>query len=1406
MGFVMKRLVIFLLLIALLAPLCPVVSFSSGEESGGSEGVLFSSSFEKGDGLSLKESLLDGDFVSGIASVAYDEKDVNRPNDFLLVQSISGSPDGFSGEGKINLFDQNADTKYCIDQNTISKDQPIVVSFSLSEPCLASGYRMVSANDGEPRDPKAWNLYASNDGTSWELLDSETNVSFSGRKTSKFFALDGITKSYTQFKLEVISVRGEDRTAKGTLLCQLADFTLEGKITSVSEEESERGDSPMASIRSNGPIVSDAANTNVGFTGYSALRVYGAQSEKENTYARNILYKDLSIKVEENTKLSYVIYPALFDEAYDYHHTSQYMAIDLLFSDGSYLSSLGALDQNGFLLDPVSQGESESLYTMQWNYIESSIGEVAKGKTISAILVYFAMPKVLTKSNFLSYFDDLVIENKNEIVYEHPSDYINILRGTNNTKNVSRGITTPLVCMPNGFNGYTPANTADELLPYYYQENGNGCALRHITVNHTASPWLPGANWGVWQMMVNTSLSPSSVKAASDISAVARAATYTHDNEIARAHYYSVTFNEDDANAAGVTMELTPTEHGAYTRFTYPEGSEQVNLILGTDHGGSVTVKVDKAAGKTIVSGYSDYNGKMYVYSVIDAVASEYKLLDRTVLLSFDKEETVLTMKLATSYLSLKQAEKNLSLEIEENEGFDDVFARAQKAWDDICSMILPEGASYTQLVSLYSSLYRMYSYPVLLAENTGSKESPKWQYLSPYTGKVMDGKMYTINGFWDTYRTEWPALSLLTPEKTGEILDGLLLHYKENGYLARWLGKAGEDCMMGTHSDIIFADAYLKGISFDVEAAFWSMIKNAATDSGSDTYGRKGNTTSIFLGYVPNTIANGLSWTLEDYINDYGISLLAAALADKETNADQKEIYENAAAYYGNRARLYPTMFYQKLGFFMGKNESGAWTHTSTSFNALSVDWWADYAETNAWNMAFSVVFDMNGLAALYGGKDSIIKKLDDFFDEGAEKMSNLRYYTYEQRETRLGLSMYNNQVSLHTAYLYNYFGQPYKTEVLTREILSRHYVGSEIGQGYPGDEDNGAMSAFYVLTALGLYETSLGTGEYLITSPLYDKVTLNLSSGKVTIVANGNSRENLYIQSCKINGEVYDKTYIPYSLLTSGDLVIEYEMGCKPSSWGTSEASAPSSLSSEVKVPRYDTDLAGKTQRTANEVSAKAPTTFTIYGGRATALKKLFDNTSATSASVSNGEAITLSFAADSRVNILTLTSVKATTAPSSVALAYSLDGVNFVTLGEYKTDFTFDKYTLPITLQQTDGGYRYLRLTFMGSDAISLAEIELLGEEMAAMSTPSLPTPPETVPETTPETTPTPAPNPLPESTSESASLEDAPEGEGGQDGEEPGFPVAANMSIPFILLGIGVALAVAVVVILVKRKKN
>ena len=320
---------------------------------------------------------------------------------------------------------------------------------------------------------------------------------------------------------------------------------------------------------------------------------------------------------------------------------------------------------------------------------------------------------------------------------------------------------------------------------------------------------------------------------------------------------------------------------------------------------------------------------------------------------------------------------------------------------------------------------------------------------------------------------------------------------------------------MVGTSSDIIFADAFLKGIDFNYEKAWESMVENASAVSSSLTNGgRPDNNIAPFLGYVPNSTGEGYSSSIEGYINDYGLYRMA-----------EKMGLESQAEYYLNRCLKYGGLYNAEAGFFMGKSKDGVFSATAKNYDPAQ---WGgpkgDYTESVGWVNAFPAVFDGEGLVNLYGGREALAAKLNELFDDSMESMkkvvTGIGHEICEFKEVKMGQYEHNNQPAHHVIYTYAFSSEPYRVQEYTREVLRHVYVGSEIGQGYPGDEDNGEMSAWYVFNALGFYPYCLASGEYVIGSPLYDKVTVHLDNGKdIVIIAQNNSGENVYIQSATVN-----------------------------------------------------------------------------------------------------------------------------------------------------------------------------------------------------------------------------------------------------------------------------------------------
>ncbi len=1215
----------------------------------------------------------------------------------VLPASIKGSSNFNSGEIKENLFDNNPSTKWLSNANTPSASAPIWVSFQIQTAKAAKAYSLVSANDSADRDPKSWVFYGSVDGSSWVSLDTRSNITFTNRYEQKIFQFTNNT-AYQYYKFEIQANNGNVQ------MTQFADVN----IATLDSSDGVPAMIPMKTVIGTGPASVWNQKANAGWTGAKALAVSGTQQKNsDGGYCYNVIYDNLNIPVTESTKLSYVIFPQYVGNDYDFDYTSMYIAVDLQFSDGTCLSQSEAVDQNGNIVSPLEQGKSRTLTTRQWNKISTYLSSAdLTGKTIQKILVGYENDRVTTNqpANFLAYIDDICIESSAPKNYDHLSDYVSILRGTNDTPSFSRGLTAPAVTVPHGFNFWAPVTNNNDNKMYNYQDD----TLKHITISHEPSYWV--GDRGTWQLMVNTSLAPGS----SSFDANTRAAKFSHDNETAKPYYYSVRFTE--GSAANSQIELSPTDHAAAVKFTFDDSAANRNVIFdSTRANGALTYSSDNRSFTAQTDHNSNGMQSMFVYGEFDtAFVSPTVVNAKSGIVSFPAGTKSVTLRVATSFISADQAKKNMQSEIGAK-SFDEVRQQAQKTWDDQLGIVEIEGATENQLITFYSSMYRLFMYPNLFSEQTGEGEKDGWQYRSPYgSHAVTDGKLYYNNGFWDTYRTTWAGYALLTPSKDTEMLNGLVQHYIDQGWVPRWIAPGGTNSMVGTSSDVIFGDAVNRGISFDVDDAYLSALKNGAVVSDNATNGgRQGLQNSIFDGFTSNGVGEGMSWSMEGYINDYGIAQLAKYKGDTD-----------AYKYYLNRALNYTNLFSTELGgWFSGKNRSGSWTFGKDQFDPTR--WGGDYTETNAWNMAFSVPQDGQGLANLYGGRENLAKKLDQFFSiKGTFNAGGYGGEIHEMKEAReikLGQYGHSNQPSHHIPYMYDFAGRPDRTQQVVRDILARAYVGSDFGQGYIGDEDNGEMSAWYVFSSLGFYPLTMGSPEYAIGSPLFKKATIHLESGKDLVInAPENSKENVYIQSVQLNGQNYDKCYFLHSDLEQGG-TIDFNMGSTPSSWGSSEDAMPASITSGDDLPKPLADMTSTRPEKLEAAPTGTVSTDSVYSGESDSAEKLFDNDSATTATFtpsSDGKAsVYYSFSVPVYVDMYTLTSGSdKSKAPSSFTLYGSDDAVTWNKL-DSRSDAVFDwnKYTKPFSVDEgaAEGKYQYYRLDLSnGSNPIEVAEAELIG----------------------------------------------------------------------------------------------
>ncbi|MEV0620177.1 GH92 family glycosyl hydrolase [Nonomuraea sp. NPDC050404] len=1269
-----------------------------GQSLARAEGAAFASSFEPGDpqptwvNMAEKSRDITGTLPGGIEGGLADK---------IVQIGVSGEY-AAAGEVKENLADTDASTKWLVFAATGW------ASYQLSEPVAVVHYALTSADNPPERDPRDWELQGSQDGQSWTTLDTRTGETFTARMQRKEYRFANPT-AYAHYRLNITRIGG------GSTL-QLAGWEL---------SDGRGGPQPPTAMRSevgNGPTRGYVSKPRAGFTGLKALRYAGGTTSESGGRSTNKVF-EVDIPVTSATELSYLVFPEF--TAADLRYPSTYVSVDLAFSDGTYLSDLRAVDQHGVRLAPREQGESKTLYADQWNFKLAEIGKVARGKRISRVLVAYDSPAGM--AGFRGWVDDIkIVTARKRQPYEgrghhgdSPSQYVSTTRGTHSTGGFSRGNNFPATAVPHGFNFWSPMTNAGSTSWLYEYHRANNAAnlpeIQAFTASHEPSPWMGDRQ--TFQFM------PSAAEGVPNPSRTARALPFRHEREVASPHLYAVTFDN------GLKTELAPTDHAALARFTFP-GSEAKLIFDNVNNNGGLTL--DTANG--VVTGYSDVRSglstgatRMFFYAVFDRpVTGGGKLTGQgrdNVLgyLSFDAgADRTVSMRIASSLIGVDQAKRNLELEIAAGDTLEKVSERARRAWDAKLSVIEVEGASRDQLVTLYSNLYRLFLYPNSGHENTGTANAPVYRHAvqsatstPPSTptetgARVADGKVYVNNGFWDTYRTTWPAYALLTPGAAGEMVDGFVRQYEDGGWIARWSSPGYADLMVGTSSDVAFADAYLKGVKgFDAEAAYAAAIKNATVVPPTQHVGRKGLATSAFLGYTSiQSTGEAMSWAMDGYINDYGIANMAKALAERSTGAKRARYLEEYE-YFRNRALNYVHMFDPATGFFQGRNADGSFRRKPGAYDPRT--WGYDYTETNGWNMAFHVPQDGRGLANLYGGADGLAGKLDDFFTDQETALfpgsyNGVIHEMREARDLRMGQYGHSNQPSHHIAYMYDYVGQPWKTQAKVRETLARLYLGSEIGQGYPGDEDNGEMSAWQVFGALGFYPLQMGSPDYAIGSPLFKKATVRLENGKKLVIkAPDNSARNVYVQGLRVNGRPYGKTYLPHDLLAKGGELV-FDMGPRPSRWGTGKDAAPPSITRDDRVPEPLRDATGPGRGTAT-------------GAGGADVGALFDDNSATRATLP--EWVGYAFPAERRISYYTLTSGAGQPGedPTGWALEGSADGETWQVLDERSGEsFAWRLQTRPFKVAKP-GAYSHYRIRFTGGT--SLSEIELLAPEPPATS---------------------------------------------------------------------------------------
>ena len=770
-----------------------------------------------------------------------------------------------------------------------------------------------------------------------------------------------------------------------------------------------------------------------------------------------------------------------------------------------------------------------------------------KKKTMHRLPIFILLifiPNGLLSSNFELNDEDLV-------------QYVNPLIGTDSSHDLSNGNTYPAIARPWGMNFWTPqTGKMGDGWAYTYKAT----ELVGFKQTHQPSPWIN--DYGAFSIMPGIGV----LKVLEE----QRKAKFSHKNEVVQPHYYRVLLDE-----INTSVEFSSTDRSAYFQFTFPK-TNKANLIIDAFFKNSeieVMPEENKIIGiaRNNSGGVPENFGNYFIIEFDRAftvsgtwnksgrINAKQNLKGEHVgaYVTFDTNDNqVIKAKISSSFISHEQALINLRRELPDNLSFDEIVDQGRKVWNKELSKIrVTTGNSKDDIsnkIKFYSCFYRTILFPREFHEyDTQGRQI----HYSPYNGKILDGPLYTDNGFWDTFRAVFPFYTLLYPEKLGEIMQGIMVNpYLESGWLPEWSSPGHRDCMIGSNSASIIAEAYIKGITdFDIDSAYQGILNSSKNEGPLSSVGRKGADLYNDLGYIPydSSVNENVARTLEYSYNDFSIWKLAEVLNRPE---DEIEMFKERSSYYKN-------VFDSSTNFMRGRLKNGKF---QAPFKPDA--WGGAFTEGSSWHYTWSVLHDPKGLIDLMGGKTSFTQKLDEVFTTAPT--SDYSYYGFKIHEivemelVNMGQYAHGNQPIQHAIYFYNYVQEPWKTQEKVRHVLNNLYGDGP--DGYCGDEDNGQTSAWFLFSAMGFYPVAPVTGQYVIGSPLFDAIEITLENGKkINIVANNNNKSSMYVNQVKLNKLQHTKNWFSHTDLREGANII-FNMGDKPNfNWGSKIKDVPYSMS---------------------------------------------------------------------------------------------------------------------------------------------------------------------------------------------------------------------------------------------------
>ena len=727
--------------------------------------------------------------------------------------------------------------------------------------------------------------------------------------------------------------------------------------------------------------------------------------------------------------------------------------------------------------------------------------------------------------------------HKTELV-ENPADYVSTLVGTLSEHSFSTGNTYPATAVPWGMNFWTPVTgKMGDGWAYRYDAH----QIRGFEQTHQPSPWIN--DYGQFAIMP--------VRDVAAVDQDSRASWFSHKSETARPYCYQVYLADHDIN-----VEMAPSDRAASFKFTYPLSETSGVIVDAYDEGSYIKVipELQAVVGYTTKNcGGVPENFRNWFVVVFDKPFESFMVYDgphkgleesfefegdhalASVSFRTQRGESV-NLRAASSFISLDQAWINL--EEVGDKTFAQVRDEARQRWNDVLGRIQVGGGTEDQYRTFYSCLYRATLFPRKFYEIDAAGNPV---HYSPYNGKICDGYLYTDTGFWDTFRSLFPLLNLVYPSVNREMQMGLANIARENEFLPEWASPGHRGCMVGQNSASVVADAIVKGITPQEE---WQTLYDCLVYGTENVHpevsstGRLGHEYYNTLGYIPYDagIHENVARTLEYAYNDWCILQIAKKLGRP---ADEIEKWESRSGNWRN-------VFDPSHNLMRGRNKDGSFQEPFSPYK-----WGGAFTEGNSWHYTWSVFHDVDGLSDAMGGREEFVAMLDSVFV--VPPVYDDSYYGYriheitEMQVANMGNYAHGNQPAQHMIYLYDWAGQPWKTQKWVREVMNRLYSADP--DGYCGDEDNGQTSAWYVFSALGFYPVCPASDEYAVGTPLFKNAVIHLENGMtLEINAKGNDAHTPYVSDFRVDGRNAQSWFLSHEEIADG-AVVDFYMSEEPS-----------------------------------------------------------------------------------------------------------------------------------------------------------------------------------------------------------------------------------------------------------------